>query len=92
MRRAGRGGGSALLLSGFPGGTIAVFKKLAAELPLPLFLYNAPLNTHLSLEIATVIEAAGEPNIVGLKDSGLNMGYFHAVERGSGRCRISACW
>ena len=55
------------------------FKGLAAESPLPLFLYNAPLNTHLWLEIATVIQAAGEPNIVGLKDSGLNMGYFHAV-------------
>jgi dihydrodipicolinate synthase/N-acetylneuraminate lyase len=29
-----------------------------------------------------VIQAAGEPNIVGLKDSGLNMGYFHAVREG----------
>jgi 4-hydroxy-tetrahydrodipicolinate synthase len=58
------------------------FKRLAAESPLPLYLYNAPLNTHLSIEIATVIQAAGEPNIVGLKDSGLNMGYFHAVREG----------
>jgi 4-hydroxy-tetrahydrodipicolinate synthase len=58
------------------------FKSLAAESPLPLFLYNAPLNTHLWLETATVIQAAGEPNIVGLKDSGLNMGYFHAVREG----------
>jgi dihydrodipicolinate synthase/N-acetylneuraminate lyase len=31
------------------------FKSLAAESPLPLFLYNAPLNTHLWLEVATVI-------------------------------------
>jgi 4-hydroxy-tetrahydrodipicolinate synthase len=58
------------------------FKRLAADSPLPLFLYNAPLNTHLWLEIATVIQAAAEPNIVGLKDSGLNMGYFHAVKEG----------
>ena len=58
------------------------FKCLAAESPLPLFLYNAPLNTHLWIEIETVIQAAGEPNIVGLKDSGLNMGYFHAVREG----------
>ena len=64
------------------GELLQYFKRLAAEVPLPLFLYNAPLNTHLSLEIATVIEAAGEPNIVGLKDSGLNMGYFHAVREG----------
>jgi 4-hydroxy-tetrahydrodipicolinate synthase len=58
------------------------FKRLASDSPLPLFLYNAPLNTRLWLEVATAIEAAAEPNIVGLKDSGLNMGYFHAVREG----------
>jgi 4-hydroxy-tetrahydrodipicolinate synthase len=58
------------------------FKRLASDSPLPLFLYNAPLNTHLWLDIVTVIQAAAEPNIVGLKDSGLNMGYFHAVREG----------
>jgi 2-dehydro-3-deoxy-D-pentonate aldolase len=58
------------------------FKRMAADSPLPLFLYNAPLNTRLSIDIPTVIEAAAVPNIVGLKDSGLNMGYFHAVREG----------
>jgi 2-dehydro-3-deoxy-D-pentonate aldolase len=58
------------------------FKQMAADSPLPLFLYNAPLNTRLWLEVATVVQAAAEPNIVGLKDSGLNMGYFHAVREG----------
>jgi 2-dehydro-3-deoxy-D-pentonate aldolase len=61
---------------------LCYFKQMAADSPLPLFLYNAPLNTRLWLEVATVIEAAAEPNIVGLKDSGLNMGYFHAVREG----------
>jgi 2-dehydro-3-deoxy-D-pentonate aldolase len=55
------------------------FKRMAADSPLPLFLYNAPLNTRLWIDVPTVIEAAAVPNIVGLKDSGLNMGYFHAV-------------
>jgi 4-hydroxy-tetrahydrodipicolinate synthase len=58
------------------------FKSLASESPLPLFLYNAPLNTHHWLDIETVIKLAVEPKIVGLKDSGLNMGYFHAVREG----------
>jgi 4-hydroxy-tetrahydrodipicolinate synthase len=58
------------------------FKRMAADSPLPLFLYNAPLNTRLWIDVPTVIEAAAEPNIVGLKDSGLNMGYFHAVREG----------
>jgi 4-hydroxy-tetrahydrodipicolinate synthase len=55
------------------------FKRMASDLPLPLFLYNAPLNTRLWIDVPTVVEAAAEPNIAGLKDSGLNMGYFHAV-------------
>lgn len=58
------------------------FKNLASASPLPLFLYNAPLNTHSWIESATAIEAASFPNIAGLKDSGLNMGYFHAVREG----------
>jgi 4-hydroxy-tetrahydrodipicolinate synthase len=55
------------------------FKRMASDSPLPLFLYNAPLNTPLCIDVPTVVEAASEPNVVGLKDSGLNMGYFHAV-------------
>jgi 4-hydroxy-tetrahydrodipicolinate synthase len=58
------------------------FKTLASQSPLPLFLYNAPLNTHQWIDIETAIKLAGEPKIVGLKDSGLNMGYFHAVKEG----------
>jgi 4-hydroxy-tetrahydrodipicolinate synthase len=58
------------------------FKRMASDSPLPLFLYNAPLNTRLWIDVPTAIEAAAEPNIVGLKDSGLNMGYFHAVREG----------
>jgi 4-hydroxy-tetrahydrodipicolinate synthase len=58
------------------------FKRLALESPLPLFLYNAPLNTHHTLEVETVIQLAAETNIAGLKDSGLKMGYFHAVQEG----------
>src|ERR1700733_3839456 len=58
------------------------FKSLASESSLPLYLYNAPLNVPLWIEIDTAIKLAAEPNIVGLKDSGMNMGYFHAVREG----------
>ncbi len=58
------------------------FKRLALESPLPLFLYNAPLNTHHWIEVETVIQLAAETNVAGLKDSGLKMGYFHAVREG----------
>jgi 4-hydroxy-tetrahydrodipicolinate synthase len=58
------------------------FKRLAVESPLPLFLYNAPLSTHHWIEVETVIQLATETNVAGLKDSGLKMGYFHAVREG----------
>jgi 4-hydroxy-tetrahydrodipicolinate synthase len=61
---------------------VLYFKRLALESPLPLFLYNAPLNTPLTIEVETVIQLAAETNVAGLKDSGLKMGYFHAVREG----------
>jgi 4-hydroxy-tetrahydrodipicolinate synthase len=57
------------------------FRSLASASPLPLYLYNAPLNTHHWIDVETVVKLAGEPNIAGLKDSGLNMGYFHTVRQ-----------
>ena len=50
---------------------------LAAELPLPLFLYNAPNNTKVQFDPETLRRAMDRPKIVGLKDSSRNMDYFH---------------
>ena len=50
---------------------------LAAELPLPLFLYNAPRNTKVQYDPGTLRRAMDQPKIVGLKDSSGNMDYFH---------------
>lgn len=52
---------------------------LSSELPLPLLLYNAPANTHHVFQPETILKAADIPNIIGLKDSGGNMGYLHSV-------------
>jgi dihydrodipicolinate synthase/N-acetylneuraminate lyase len=54
-------------------------EHLAAEVPLPLLLYNAPTNTGHTFEPSTVLRAADVPNVIGLKDSGGNMTYFHSV-------------
>jgi len=48
-------------------------EHLAAEVPLPLLLYNAPTNTGHTFEPSTVLRAAAIPNVIGLKDSGGNM-------------------
>lgn len=55
------------------------FVSLADAIPLPLLLYNAPSNAHHVLEVSTVCRAAEIENIVGIKDSGFQMGYFHEL-------------
>jgi dihydrodipicolinate synthase/N-acetylneuraminate lyase len=52
---------------------------LAAELPLPLFLYNMPSLTKVSYELETLRHAMDEPRIVGMKDSSGNIAYFRDV-------------
>jgi 4-hydroxy-tetrahydrodipicolinate synthase len=52
-------------------------EHLAAELPLPMFLYNMPALTKVPFELETVRRALGNPRIIGLKDSSGNMIYFH---------------
>jgi 4-hydroxy-tetrahydrodipicolinate synthase len=61
------------------GDLLDYYTKLASDVALPLFLYNAPSNTHHTLDIPTVVKAARSSNIVGLKDSGANMSYFHTA-------------
>ncbi len=54
---------------------------LVAELPLPLFLYNAPNNTKVQYESGALLRALDSPQVVGLKDSSGDMGYFqHALK------------
>ncbi|MBI3664842.1 MAG: dihydrodipicolinate synthase family protein, partial [Acidobacteria bacterium] len=55
-------------------------EHLVAELPLPVFLYNAPAYTRHSFEPDTVRRAAQIPNVIGLKDSSCNMKYFHSLQ------------
>ena len=49
---------------------------LVAELPLPLFLYNAPANTKVKYELGALRRAMDRPQVIGLKDSSKDMGYF----------------
>lgn len=54
-------------------------ENLASHAGIPLLLYNAPGNTNHSLDVDTVRHASQIENIVGLKDSGMSMSYFHTV-------------
>jgi dihydrodipicolinate synthase/N-acetylneuraminate lyase len=53
----------------------------AAEVPLPLFLYNMPSHTKLAFQPETIRRLLDVPNVVGLKDSSADMIYFHRVRK-----------
>lgn len=55
-------------------------RHIAAESPLPLFLYNMPSHTKLTIEPRTVLAAVDDPAFVGLKDSSGDMRYFHRLQ------------
>ena len=57
---------------------IAYYTRLADKVSLPLYLYNMPSQVKVMIEVKTVVELAKHPNIVGLKDSSGNIGYFNA--------------
>ncbi len=57
---------------------LSYYRKLADALPLPLFLYNMPSQVKVSISVSTLVELSRHPNIVGLKDSSGNIGYFNA--------------
>jgi 4-hydroxy-tetrahydrodipicolinate synthase len=52
---------------------------LVPELPLPLFLYNMPALTKVTIEPDTVRRAMDYERIIGLKDSSGQMIYFHRI-------------
>ena len=57
---------------------LAYYAHLADSVSLPLFLYNMPSQVKVMIEVKTVVELAKHPNIVGLKDSSGNIGYFNS--------------
>jgi 4-hydroxy-tetrahydrodipicolinate synthase len=55
-------------------------QHIAAELPLPIFLYNMPSHTKLAFEVELIKQAIQIPNVVGLKDSSGQFVYFQSVQ------------
>jgi dihydrodipicolinate synthase/N-acetylneuraminate lyase len=54
-------------------------RRIAPELPLPLFLYNMPTHTKTVFDVDTVRQLTDIPNIAGIKDSSADMIYFHRL-------------
>ncbi len=82
---AAEAGAQAVVLSApyyFPAGQpelLEYVQDIAADMPLPTFLYNMPTHTKITFEPNTVREALQIPNVVGIKDSSAQMIYFHKL-------------
>ncbi len=92
---ASKAGAQALVLSTpyyFPAGQTELARyveNLVAELPLPLVLYNMPSLTKVWFEIETLQRLSAIPQIIGLKDSSGDMGYF---EKAIGLKKLRPDW
>jgi 4-hydroxy-tetrahydrodipicolinate synthase len=62
-----------------PAGMRDYFARLAAAIPGPVYLYNMPATTGMSIPVEIIAELAAVPNIVGLKDSETTAGRREAV-------------
>lgn len=60
---------------------LAYLEELVPRLPLPLFLYNMPAMTKVSIDTAVARRAADLPGVVGIKDSSGDMQQFHRYLR-----------
>jgi 2-dehydro-3-deoxy-D-pentonate aldolase len=56
-------------------------RSLARALPIPLLLYNMPEMVKMVLAVDTLRRLADEPNILGIKDSGGDLGVFDGYAR-----------
>jgi 4-hydroxy-2-oxoglutarate aldolase len=52
-----------------PANLLAFYRTVADRSPLPVMIYNVPIFTAYDLPVDLVIELAGHPNIIGIKES-----------------------
>jgi 4-hydroxy-tetrahydrodipicolinate synthase len=64
-----------------PAGEARFFRAVAAESPLPLYLYNIPSCVGRPIPLETIAAVAEEEAIVGCKDSSGDFEYFLGVDR-----------
>lgn len=57
------------------------FERIAEASPVPIILYNIPPMTKLQIAPEAVARVATHPNVMGIKDSGGDLGYFATISR-----------
>lgn len=62
-------------------GIVGYFERVAEVSPVPIILYNIPSMTKLQIPPEAVARLSEHPNIMGLKDSGGDFGYYSTLAR-----------
>ncbi|HEY7909267.1 MAG TPA: dihydrodipicolinate synthase family protein [Thermomicrobiales bacterium] len=62
-------------------GIIGYYEQVAEASPVPIIIYNIPSMTKLQIPPDAVARLIEHPNIMGLKDSGGDFGYFSTLAR-----------
>ncbi len=84
-KHAHESGAEAVVLSTpyyFPAGQtelLGYMEHLLADLPLPIVIYNMPSLTKVWFETDTILKLSHHRNIIGIKDSSGDLGYFEQV-------------
>lgn len=60
---------------------IGYYERIAEASPVPIIIYNIPVMTKLQIPPEAVARLIEHPNIMGLKDSGGDFGYFSTLAR-----------
>jgi len=60
-------------------GLIAHYRALAEAIRLPIILYSVQPRTNVNIEVATVLELAKTPNIIGVKEASGNIGQIASI-------------
>ena len=58
---------------------IQYYLQLADAISIPMFLYNMPSHTKLTIEVDTAVQLAEHQRIIGLKDSSAHAVYFQSL-------------
>jgi len=62
-------------------GIVGYYERIAEASPVPIIIYNIPVMTKLQIPVEAVAQLIEHPNIMGLKDSSGDFGYFSALAR-----------
>ncbi len=62
-------------------GVVTYYERVAEASPVPIILYNIPRITKVQITVEAITRLIEHPNIMGIKDSSGDFGYFQEVAR-----------